>query len=148
MKSHEELIAEGRHDLCTEAEVVVLVHTFYGRMRVDPQLGPVFGRHVPDWDHHLAQLVDFWSGLLRGTGRYRGKPMPQHMALPELRPEMFLHWLEVFKEVGAAMGNPALEEKANRLGAMIAERLWNTYQRTHWPERVPQRLQPDLQALR
>lgn len=96
-------------------------------------LGPVFGRHVDDWDHHLAQLVNFWSGLLRGTGRYRGQPMPQHIALAELRPDLFRQWLALFEEVTAGMGNPTLQEKANRLAGMIAERLWLGHQRANRP---------------
>lgn len=140
MSTHAELIADGRHDLCTEAEVATLVHTFYGQARADALLGPVFAQHVHDWDHHLAQLVDFWSGLLRGTGRYRGQPMPQHIALAELRPELFQRWLALFGEVTAGMGNPALQEKANRLAAMIAERLWLGHQRANRPGQPHQAL--------
>ena len=135
--SHEELIAQARHDLCTEAEVTRLVHTFYGRAREDTVLGPVFTAHVPDWDRHLAQLVDFWSGLLRGTGRYSGKPMPMHLALPNVSAQLFLRWLALFEDVTAGLGNPALRDKANGLGAQIAERLWRNYQLHHWPRRAP-----------
>lgn len=72
---------------------MALVHRFYARVRKDPLLGPVFARHVPDWDAHLAHLVDFWSALLRGTRRFSGAPMPKHMALPGLQPALFRRWL-------------------------------------------------------
>lgn len=121
--------------------MATLVHTFNGKARADALLGPVFAHHVRDWDHHLAQLVDFWSGLLRGTGRYRGQPMPQHIALAELRSELFRRWQALFEEVTAGLGSPALQEKANRLAGMIAERLWHGYQRANRP------VQP-VQALR
>ncbi|HMA06231.1 MAG TPA: group III truncated hemoglobin [Ramlibacter sp.] len=62
-------------DLCSEEEVSELVHTFYGHVRDDAVLGPIFGRHVKDWDTHLARMVDFWSSALRGTARFRGTPM-------------------------------------------------------------------------
>ncbi|MEQ4573888.1 MAG: group III truncated hemoglobin, partial [Gammaproteobacteria bacterium] len=52
---------------CSEDEVVRLVHAFYARVRRDPELGPIFERHVADWDAHLRHLVDFWSAMLRGT---------------------------------------------------------------------------------
>ena len=35
---------------------------------------------------------------LRGTARYRGTPMPAHVALPGLEPEMFHRWLTLFDE--------------------------------------------------
>ena len=63
-------------DLCTEDEVSHLVHTFYRNVRDDSVLGPIFDRHVKDWDTHLAKMVDFWSSALRGTARFRGTPMP------------------------------------------------------------------------
>ena len=72
-------------DLCTEAEVAQLVHSFYACVRQDEVLGPIFERHIHDWDHHLAKLVDFWSSILRRTGRFSGAPMPKHAALPILR---------------------------------------------------------------
>ena len=69
-------------DLCTEEEIAALVNGFYGRVREDPLLSPVFAEHVKDWDAHLPKMVDFWSSALRKTARYRGTPMPKHAALP------------------------------------------------------------------
>lgn len=37
-------------DLCTEDEVSQLVHAFYDSVREDPVLGPIFDRHITDWD--------------------------------------------------------------------------------------------------
>ena len=71
-------------ELCTEEEVTRLVHGFYANVRQDAVLGPVFDEHVRDWDRHLPTMVDFWSGALRGTARFRGAPMPKHAALPGL----------------------------------------------------------------
>lgn len=137
MLSHQELIDQARHDLCTEAEVRQLVQTFYTRARADHVLGPVFLAHVGDWDWHLAQLTDFWSGLLRGTGRYSGKPMPMHLALPDVTAQLFLRWLALFEQVTAELGNEAMRVKANGLGAQIAERLWRNYQLHHRPHSAP-----------
>lgn len=114
-------------DLCTEEEVQRLVHGFYDQVRVDPVLGPIFDAHVRDWEPHLAKMVDFWSGALRGTARFRGTPMPKHVALPGLTAELFERWLAVFARTTAALGNPALEERANDLAHRIAESLWYGY---------------------
>ena len=35
-------------DLCTEEEVMRLVHSFYARVRNDPVLGPIFESHIAD----------------------------------------------------------------------------------------------------
>ena len=57
-------------ELCTEQEVIDLVHAFYARVRRDEVLGPIFNTHIDDWDQHLAKLVDFWSAILRRTARF------------------------------------------------------------------------------
>ena len=115
-------------DLCTEEEVHQLVHGFYARVRQDPVLGPIFDTHIADWTPHLAKMVDFWSGALRGTGRFRGTPMPKHVALPGLTVELFQRWLTLFGETTATLGNLPMQERANDLAERIAESLWYGYQ--------------------
>ncbi|MFT4248733.1 MAG: group III truncated hemoglobin [Pseudomonas sp.] len=112
---------------CSEEEVVRLVHTFYARVRQDPILGPIFERHVEDWDHHLAHLVDFWSTMLRGTRRFSGAPMARHLALPGLDAELFQRWLAIFGETTTQLGNPAMKAQADTRAAQIAERFWHHY---------------------
>ena len=73
------------------------VHTFYGRVREDPMLGPVFNEAIADWDEHLAKLTDFWSSVLLGTGRFRGSPMAAHARRPAIRDEHFARWLALFE---------------------------------------------------
>ena len=114
-------------DLCTEEEVHQLVHGFYDAVRRDPVLGPIFDSHIHEWDRHLATMVDFWSGALRGTARFRGAPMPKHAALPGLDASLFHRWLALFREATAAIGNPAMAERANDLAARVAESLWYGY---------------------
>ena len=115
-------------DLCTEEEVHRLVHSFYALVRSDPVLGPVFDAHIRDWTPHLAKMVDFWSSALRGTARFRGAPMPKHAALPGLDAQLFQRWLGLFAQATAALGNPAMAERANDLAGRIAESLWYGYQ--------------------
>lgn len=81
-----------------EAMIRAVVHGFYTKVRGDPVLGPVFAR-VPDaeWDAHLAKLCDFWSSVLLATRRYEGRPMPAHVAIPEISPPHFVRWLELFR---------------------------------------------------
>lgn len=115
-------------DLCTEEEIVQLVYGFYDNVRRDEVLGPIFQRHIKDWDTHLPTMVDFWSSALRGTARFRGSPMPKHAALPDLSIELFQRWLKLFQETTATLPNAALADKANELSKRIAQSLWYGYQ--------------------
>jgi hemoglobin len=83
----------------TEAQLTELVHSFYGKVRDDVALGPVFAAAVSDWPHHLAKMVDFWSSVMLTTGRYKGNPMMMHLKhVARIRPEMFARWLELWRE--------------------------------------------------
>lgn len=115
-------------DLCTEEEITTLVHRFYGRVRQDALLGPIFEAHVSDWPAHLAKLVDFWSGMLRGSGRFHGSPMRAHAALPDLEPTLFMQWLDLFHATTAELENEALRLRADEFAKKIAAALWQGYQ--------------------
>ncbi len=125
-------------DLCTEKEIAALVHRFYGRVRVDPLLGPIFAERIVDWDYHLSKLVDFWSAALRGTSRFRGTPMPKHVAIPGLTVDLFKRWLRLFNETTATLDNEALQRRADELAERIAESLWYGYELSHRPLHLPE----------
>ena len=127
-------------ELCTDDEVARLVHAFYACVRRDEVLGPIFDRHIDDWDHHLAKLVDFWSSILRRTGRYTGAPMPRHIALPDLSAELFQRWLTLFRETAAAQPNQAMGAQACALAQRIAQSLWYGYQLSRNPDALPSEL--------
>lgn len=81
-----------------EALIHTVVHTFYVRVRADDLIGPIFNRVVVDWDEHLAKLCDFWSSVLLMSGRFKGAPMPAHVAIAEIAPDHFKRWLALFHE--------------------------------------------------
>lgn len=120
-------------ELCTEQEVTRLVHDFYARVREEERLGPVFEAHVHDWPEHLAQLVDFWSAMLRGTRRFKGSPMSKHMAI-ELDKDLFDRWLVLFRVTTAECNNPPMQELANDVAARIGDTFWKRYQMLRWPQ--------------
>ena len=90
----------------TEEMIQRVVHTFYDKARVDPRLGPVFERRVADWTAHLARMCDFWSSVMLMSGRYHGTPMQAHAALPEIAPDHFASWLELFGETARQVCPP------------------------------------------
>lgn len=123
--------------VCTEEEVSSMVHAFYARVRSDEVLGPIFNTHIHDWDSHLAQLVDFWSSILRRTGRFTGAPMPRHAVLPGLTPALFQRWLALFRETTCALPNRAMGEQAFATAQRIAQSLWYGYQMSRRPHEMP-----------
>lgn len=89
-----------------EAMIHRLVHSFYGAVRADPLLGPIFESKVDDWPAHLAKLVDFWSSIALMTGRFSGRPMAAHAPLP-IQATHFSRWLELFRATAREVCTPA-----------------------------------------
>lgn len=88
-----------------EAMIRNLVHAFYGRVRADETLGPIFAAEVEDWDAHLDTLVDFWSSIALMTARYDGRPMPAHVKL-DVGEAHFARWLELFRDTAREVCTP------------------------------------------
>lgn len=127
-------------DLCTEEDITRLVHAFYARVRLDEVLGPIFDAHIDDWDSHLAKLVDFWSTILRRTGRFSGAPMPKHAVLPGLTAMHFQRWLGLWAETAQAQPNAAMATQAVAAAERIAQSLWMGYQISRRPDGLPAEL--------
>jgi hemoglobin len=121
--------------LCTEKEIDQLVRSFYEKARKDPSLGPIFEAYVTNWEEHFVQMTDFWSGNLLGTNRFYGAPMPKHLAVPNLRPELFEQWLRLFKQTTQELDNESFQLHVNLLAYRIASRLWAAYQMQHYPDK-------------
>ncbi|WP_072390150.1 group III truncated hemoglobin [Hyphomicrobium sp. CS1GBMeth3] len=84
-----------------------LVHAFYGKVRADATLGPIFATAIKDWDHHLATMCTFWSSVTLMTGRYKGQPMQAHAKVAGLELELFPVWLALFRETAAEVCPPS-----------------------------------------
>jgi hemoglobin len=128
--------------LCTEEEIAAFVRAFYTRVRNDELIGPIFNAHVHDWEHHFVLLTDFWSSVLRGSGRYSGTPMQKHTALEELKPEFFERWLKLFRQTLDEQPNEAMRERATAAAERIAQSLWYGWQMDKYPDRMPTDLPP------
>ncbi len=86
-------------DVLDDAMIHAVVHGFYDEIRADDLLGPIFSSIIkPEaWPVHLAKMCDFWSATLLRTERYHGRPLPPHLAIPELDEAHFRRWLTLFK---------------------------------------------------
>ena len=108
----------------TEPMIRKVVHTFYARIRKDPELGPIFEREIAgEWDAHLAKLCDFWSSVLLMTGRFKGTPMVVHARLPEIGPGHFGRWLGLFRKTVEELCPPQAAALFVARSHMIAQSL-------------------------
>ena len=105
-----------------DAQLATLVAEFYGRVRSDPLIGPIFASRVTDWPAHLDRLTDFWSSVALMTGRYHGAPVPAHASLP-VTWEHFDRWLTLFRETAHRVCSPVgaahVIERAERIAKSL-----------------------------
>ncbi|MEQ9300946.1 MAG: group III truncated hemoglobin [Cyclobacteriaceae bacterium] len=66
-------------DFSTREDIDLLVRTFYGKVRAQDSLGPIFTTVITDWEEHMIKLVDFWQTNLLFEPRYKGNPMQAHI---------------------------------------------------------------------
>ena len=74
------------------------VETFYGKIRDDELLGPIFNERISDWPAHLTRMKAFWRSVLHNSGEFAGNPMLKHMVIPGIELRHFSHWLDLFYE--------------------------------------------------
>jgi len=90
------------------AALRALVHTFYGSVRADPELGPVFESRLDErWPEHLERLVSFWASVLLAEGSFVGNPMMRHRAIGEMRPTHFARWLDLWDQAVTTSFEPS-----------------------------------------
>ena len=90
------------HPLVDRAFIGALVRDFYGRVRSDARLGPIFAGEIKgDWEPHLGKMTDFWCAVMFKDGSYSGRPVPAHAKLQGVREEDFDLWLGHFRRTVA-----------------------------------------------
>jgi hemoglobin len=83
-------------DITNEADVKLLVDSFYDKVNQDALLSPVFNEHARvNWEQHLPVMYRFWSSILLGTASYAGQPFAKHAFLP-VDQDHFSRWLLLF----------------------------------------------------
>ncbi|HEY4415167.1 MAG TPA: group III truncated hemoglobin [Verrucomicrobiae bacterium] len=117
-----------RPDIATEADVKILVDSFYARVNADHLLSLIFNEVARvDWPEHLPQLYKFWNTLLFKANTYQGRPWPKHAFLP-INAIHFERWLGLFKAtVDEHFTGPKATEAKN-IAASIADAFQNRLQ--------------------
>lgn len=105
-----------------EAMIDRLVRTFYGKVREDALLGPLFDERIADWESHLVRMCAFWSSVALMSGRYHGQPMEKHLPLP-VDARHFDRWLALFEKTAREVCPPAAAAYFLERARRIAESL-------------------------
>lgn len=120
-----------REELFPIRAIEQMVEEFYGRIRQDDVLGPIFERRIDDWPRHLARMTSFWRAVLRSEPTYsrspRGAPPELHRRISELRKHHFQRWLRLFGEVVEEVYVPEahgrVKDAASRIAASLSRHL-------------------------
>lgn len=88
-------------DIQTRAHIQLLVETFYSKIRVHDDLGPIFITIIKDWESHYELLTDFWETQLFLKRKYHGNPVTVHQEVDDkmgnsITSEHFGLWLNVW----------------------------------------------------
>ena len=113
------------HPSITEHQISALVENFYGAVRKNDRLRPLFEENVHgDWDVHLAKMKTFWRSVLLKTGEYKGKPVPVHQRIAGIETADFEEWLSLFSQEAEKLFVPDAAMLVNEAARRIATSLW------------------------
>ena len=114
-------------DIFTLTDVKTLVDDFYGRIRANELLSPIFNGIIGDnWQKHLQRMYDFWQTILLETPAYSGSPFLKHAKLP-IAKEHFDTWIDLWYQTidDHFVGEKAEEAKwrADKMSEMFQYKL-------------------------
>lgn len=120
-------LAASKEKEVNEENIKKLVDTFYGKVRRDPSLSPIFATIIGDsqeqWKPHLEKMYAFWSSMMLASGRYRGNPLKKHKDLPAFDIKLFDRWLALFAETAREIYSPEIADLYISKSHLIAESL-------------------------
>ena len=111
-------------DIQNTEDIQLLVNTFYGKVRADDLIGPIFNRFVGDhWDAHLPKMYSFWGMSLFGEGGYRGNAVQKHVEIDKnvhLDEHHFDRWIALWQEtINDLFEGKIAEEARKKAGLMM-----------------------------
>jgi len=77
-------------------DIKLMVDTFYGKVKKDKILAPIFNETIKDnWSLHLEKMYRFWETILLNVHSYTGAPFPPHIKL-NISEKHFQIWISLF----------------------------------------------------
>lgn len=107
-------------DIQNKADIKKFVDHFYGKVRQDALLSPVFAARIFDveWPAHLERMYAFWNAILFGETGFHGNPMQKHLQLP-IGEVHFERWLNLFyKSIDELFTGDKADEAKARAGSI------------------------------
>ena len=102
-------------------DIKILVDTFYGKVKKDELIGPIFNERIQDrWPQHLETMYTFWQTLLLNERTYFGSPFPAHTSLP-VSGKHFKKWMELFTQTVDELFTGEKADEAKQRAGKIAE---------------------------
>ncbi|MDO5510670.1 MAG: group III truncated hemoglobin [Weeksellaceae bacterium] len=106
-------------DISSREHIEQLVYAFYGKIREDEMLGPIFNSHIAEeeWSAHLEKLSDFWETNLFGIPKFKGSPTQKHIQVDKnlnytIEQEHFGRWMQLWFETIDEMYEGTLADRA------------------------------------
>jgi hemoglobin len=110
-----------QHDILSLDDVKILVNTFYGKVREDEMLAPIFNERIQDrWPEHLEKMYRFWQTVLLGPHTYYGAPFVPHAQLPVAH-QHFEKWMELFHQTVDELFTGIVADEAKWRGQKMAQ---------------------------
>lgn len=109
-----------QQDILSLDDIKLLVNTFYGKVREDKELAPIFNERIQDrWPDHLEKMYRFWQTVLLEEQTYFGAPFVPHADLP-VEALHFEKWLKLFNETVDELFSGEKAEEAKWRGKRMA----------------------------
>ncbi|NKB52822.1 MAG: preprotein translocase subunit TatC [Rhizobiaceae bacterium] len=116
---------ESMHPSITAEQISQLVEQFYAQVQTNPRLAPLFSQNMSsDWGPHLEKMKGFWRSVLLKSGEYKGRPVPVHLQITDIRSEDFEEWLQLFSSVSERIFTCEAADVVNQAARRIATSLW------------------------
>lgn len=101
---------QAHDDIINIKDIKVLVDSFYGKVKKDDLLSPIFEGIIKcRWPSHLEKMYAFWQTVLLKEHTYFGSPFGPHAKLP-VEQKHFERWKTLFY---ATIDEQFVGEKAN-----------------------------------
>ncbi|HEX5026505.1 MAG TPA: group III truncated hemoglobin [Agriterribacter sp.] len=108
-------------DILNLEDVKKLVDVFYGKVRENDLLAPLFNERIKDrWPEHLAKMYAFWQTILLEERTYFGSPFPPHAKLP-VEHAHFGEWMKLFTQTVDELFTGEKAKEAKWRAAKMAE---------------------------
>ncbi len=126
-----------KRDLNTREDIMLLVSTFYIKVKEEPTLGPIFNKAIKDWESHINHLTTFWESSLFMTrpleNRYKGNPIAVHNkvdkenenVITELHFGIWLNlWAQTVNELYEGEYAENAKRRARKMGSFLYMKLF------------------------